>query len=178
MPETTVRIAVLLLAAAFMWAAAAKFFAFPRWKAVIARYGLPAPIDRIAVPLVPVAELAIAIVMLFISARVGAAAAVGALALFSLAVLRARSINGDRLPCGCFGGTEERHYQTMIWRNTGLGVLAAVVLLARDEPAAIGTPASPEGAELLPAALAVFGGIVVLWTAWQVGAAFRRREDP
>ena len=162
MPEITVRIALLLLAAAFTWAAVAKLVAFRRWSAVIARYGLPAPMDRIAGPLVPLAELAIAVTMLFVSARVGAAAAVGALALFSLAVLRARSINGDRLPCGCFGGTEERHYRTMIWRNAGLGALAAIVLLAHPERTDVGFPSAPEGSEMLPAALAVVGGIVVV----------------
>jgi hypothetical protein len=51
------------------------------------------------------------------------------------------------------------------------------VLLAYSDRTEVGLPSMPEGAEMLPAALAVVGGIVVAWTAWQVGAAFRRRED-
>jgi hypothetical protein len=179
MPEATARIAAVLLAGAFTWAAVAKILAFARWRAVLARYGLPSPLRRTALVGVPGGEVAIAAVTLFVSARAGAAAAVGALALFSLAVLRARAINGDTLPCGCFGGTEERHYRTMLWRNAALGALAAIVLLAREDPVGAGTELTrPSGPDLLPAILVVVGGAVMVWMAWQVASAFRRREEP
>lgn len=107
-----------------------KLIRYERWTAIVDRYALPSVLGAIAKPTVPIAELAIAVVGLFVSPAIGASAALAALALFSLAVLRARRINGDKLPCGCFGGSEERHYRTMILRNGLLGALAAAILLA------------------------------------------------
>ena len=129
MPETLARFASLLLCATFGWAAVVKLLRYERWTAIVDRYALPSFLGTIAKPGVPLAEVAIAVTGVFVSQRVGAAAALAALALFSLAVLRARAINGDKLPCGCFGGSEERHYRTMILRNALLSTLAATVLL-------------------------------------------------
>jgi hypothetical protein len=129
----------------------------------------------VATPLVPVVELATALTIAFVSARAGAAVALVLLAAFSLAVLHARSINGDRLPCGCFGGSEERHYRTMLWRNAALALLAALVFRARADVEVL-TPSMPTGREWIAAALFLVGGLIVLWMTWQVSAAFRHRE--
>ena len=175
MPEITARIAGLLLAGAFAWAAVAKVFVYRRWRQIVTRYGLPSGLDAVIAPVVPVGEAAIATTIVGFEPRVGAAAALAALSLFSFAIVRARSITGDRLPCGCFGGGEDRHYRTMLWRNAALGGLAAVVLFARPQHV-LTRPSFPTGAELIPAALVVVGVALALWTALQALGVFRGRE--
>lgn len=175
MPESFARIASLLLAGAFLWAGVAKALGYARWRAVVARYALPAPLGSVTAPVVPAVEISIALVILLVSPRAGAVLALAALSLFSLAVLRARSINGDKLPCGCFGGREERHYSAMLWRNFLLAVLAALVLRGPEQ--AITLPGSlPERSELVPVALIAAGVIMIVWMAWQISGAWRRRE--
>lgn len=177
MPETTARIASILLAVAFAWAGTAKLLTYRRWRGVLERYELPRPLRAVVAPVVPVAELAIAVVSLFVAPRVGAIASVGALAAFSLAIMRARALQGDRLPCGCFGGSSERNYQTMIVRNAALGTLATIVLIARLETG-IGLPPAPTAADAVPVALVVVGCVVGVWTALHVASSLRRREHP
>lgn len=179
MPEVSVRVAVLLLSLAFAWAAAAKVLAYARWRSILVRYGLPGGSARIAAPLVPASELAVAVI-LWISPWLGAISTVLLLSLFSLAILRARQRNGDRLPCGCFGGSEERHYALILWRNGFMGALAAIVFFSPEpeEETAIATLSSPAPEEILPVVLAVIGVVLVLWLAWQAVSSFRHREHP
>lgn len=179
MPEVSVRVAVLLLSLAFAWAAAAKVLAYDRWRSILVRYGLPGGSARIAAPVVPIAELAAAVI-LWISPWLGAIYTVLLLSLFSLAILRARQRNGDRLPCGCFGGSEERHYALMLWRNGLMGALAALVFFTpeSDKETAIATLSSPSSGEILPVVLVVVGVVLVLWVAWQAVSSFRHREHP
>lgn len=175
MPETIARIGSVLLAGAFGWAALAKLTDLGRWRSVLGRYGLPSLVVAIATPAVPLGELGIAVTTVTVSARGGAIAAIGALVMFSLAIVRARSISGDRLPCGCFGGSAERHYQTMMLRNAGLGTLAAIVLLSRGdlEPA---LPPVPSTGEVLPALLALAGTILIGWIAWHAATSLRSHD--
>ena len=177
MPETTARIASILLAVAFAWAGIAKLLTYRSWRAVLDRYGLPRPLGAVVAPIVPVAELVLAAVIVFVSPRVGAIAAVGALAAFSLAIMRARAIQGDRLPCGCFGGSAERNYQTMIVRNAVLGTLATIVLISRIRTA-IDLPPPPTAADAVPVALVIVGCALALWTALHTASSLRRREHP
>ena len=173
MPEVVARLAALLLFTIFAWAAAMKLVSYDRWSAILDRYGLPSMLRTAARPGVPIAEGAIAIAGVFLSPRIGAAAALAVLAGFSLAVLRARTINGDKLPCGCFGGSEERHYRTMIFRNGLLAASAAAVLLADEyvDPVAASLPATGDA---LPFVLALAGLGLALWTASQVSNAMKR----
>lgn len=172
MPDTLARIASLLLALALGWAAVAKLLDLAQWKTALASYALPEVVERPARVAVPVAEIAIAVTLLALSPRAGAAASLAVLALFSLAIVRARSEQGDRLPCGCFGGTRERHYKTMMARNAGLGILAAIVL---GGPRDAGLPAAPSSAELLPALLVVMGAALIVLVAWQT-VSMRRKS--
>jgi hypothetical protein len=175
MPESIARIAVVLLTCAFGWAGIAKLVGLHRWRAVLGQYGLPASVAKAGTLLVPVTELAVAVTLVAFSARGGAIAVILCIALFSLAILRARSINGDRLPCGCFGGSAERHYRTMMLRNGGLGVLAAIVLVHRNELQPI-LPSMPTDGEVLPALLTLAGTVLVGWLAWYSSAAMRRHD--
>lgn len=162
-----------LLAAAFVWAAVAKLGRFSAWRDALAGYRLP---EAIAVPagvVVPVAELAAAFLLALggDATRAGAALTVALLAAFSLAVLRARRLRGDRLPCGCFGGSGSRDYRLMLVRNAFLGAVAGAVLLvpavARYE---LETPAS---SQVVPAVLAAAGVVLIGWLAVSVGRTGR-----
>jgi hypothetical protein len=106
--------------------------------------------------------------------RAGAALAVALLAAFSLVVLRGRSRQGEKLPCGCFGRSRERDYRTMLLRNALLGLLAAVVLLSEREGSALAGVSLPDGAELFPALLVAIGVLVAAWTGYQLMTTARR----
>ncbi len=177
MPEMTARIASILVAVAFAWAGIAKIAAYRRWRNVLERYGLPKPVRTAAAPAVPLFELAVAAVVLFVSPRVGAIVAVATLAAFSLAIMRARALQGDRLPCGCFGGSSERNYQTMIVRNALLGTLATIVVISRIE-SAIELPSAPSASDALPVGLVVVGIALAIWISLQAGSHLRHREHP
>jgi hypothetical protein len=176
MPETIARIASIALALAFGWAGVAKLLAYERWTTVLDGYGLPRSIKTFASPAVPLLELAISMTLILGAARAGGIAALIALVPFSAAIARARSVNGDRLPCGCFGGSEHRHYKTMLARNAALGVVAVMVISGGD----IGPvwSSAPSSDQLLPAALVFAGTALILWVAWQASISLRRREHP
>jgi hypothetical protein len=98
------------------------------------------------------------------------------LSLFSIAILRARSLQGDHLPCGCFGGARKLDYRTMLSRNAFLGALSGIVLLGSGDVAPT-TPSVPSSGEILPAALVLIGCALVAWIAWQATHSLGRRTD-
>lgn len=173
MSDTLARIASLLLATAFGWAAIAKLSGFSRWRVTVASYELPPSVERAAAPLIPVIELLLAFACVVVP-RVGAAAALATLAAFSLAILRARSRRGDRLPCGCFGGTKERDFKTMLLRNAGLGVLAGVTLIASGDGSV--ALSAPTASDLVPVVLVLLGAALILWVTLQSAHLLRRRD--
>lgn len=175
MLEALLSAVTIALALAFAWAAVVKVVRFAAWREALDGYGLPPPVKSAASVLVPTAELAVAGTLLFGSARVGAAMTIFLLSAFSLAVLRARMLEGDQVPCGCFGDTKARDYRVMITRNVLLGVLAATVLLlgAGGESAARPTA----GAEILPAVLAFVGVVACLAVVRSVSASLDRGRD-
>ncbi|MDQ3951885.1 MAG: hypothetical protein M3279_02800 [Actinomycetota bacterium] len=163
-----------LLGLAFVWAAVAKITRFGAWRSALSGYRLPQMVMGPALFLVPAIELATAFLLARGGdvTRAGAALTVGLLAAFSLAVLRARRLQGDRLPCGCFGGSGSRDYRLMLVRNALLGAVAAAILLvpgvARYEVDA------PEAAQLVPAALAALGVALIAWLVVTFGHGARR----
>ncbi|MGH2821060.1 MAG: MauE/DoxX family redox-associated membrane protein [Actinomycetota bacterium] len=172
MAETLVRIASLLLGVAFGWAALAKVVSFREWRGALGRYGLTRLLEPAAAFGVPVVEAATAALLLLGSMELGAALALALISSFSLAVLRARALRGDRLPCGCFGRASVRDYRVMLARNALLGALAAVVIVG-GPPDGL-SPGMPSPGELVPAALALAGIAAGLWTARQAMASMRR----
>ena len=171
-----VRIAGSLLSASFAWAAVAKLANRRAWSRALEGYGLGRSTQAMAFWGVPLAEAAIVVVMLAFSARAAAALTVALLASFSLALLRAKEIRGDRLPCGCFGKATDRDYRLMLLRNAGLGVMAAVVLLSGPEEGLLVAAATPEAGEFAPAALALAGVLLAWWTVSQTMSAWRKKE--
>lgn len=144
-------LAAELLGVVFVWAAVAKIARFPIWRRDLEAYRLPGT-AALAVA-VPVVELAVPALVV---AGFGAAAAALALVLlgcFSGAILRARRLHGDRLPCGCFGGQDRRDFRVLLVRNAALGALA---LASFDDPvAAVPGIESAEAIPLLLIGLAI-----------------------
>jgi hypothetical protein len=169
MSDTLAFIAALALAAMFAWAAAAKAVWAAGWRTVVVGFGFRGRVEPIVAVGVPVVELAVALAILWGSARAGAAMAMALLAAFSAAVVRARTLQGDRLPCGCFGRATVRDYKTMLARNALGGGLTAVVLLGGGDAGIFDAAGAPSGPELIPAALTCFGMVLVGWTLWRAG---------
>lgn len=160
----------LLLAATFAWAAVAKVLAGARWRAALDGYGLPVPLKAAALALVPLAEAAAAALLALSAARAGAALGLALVSVFSLAVVRARALRGDRLPCGCFGGTTLRRARSLLARNALLAALCAVVVVSGPRAGTLG--AAPAGV-LVPVALVVAGVALAFWLAVEAGAHLR-----
>jgi uncharacterized membrane protein YphA (DoxX/SURF4 family) len=152
-------IAVLLLAVLFGWASLAKLVRLSQWRAALRAYRLPH--RGLIAPLTPVVEAVVPVLVVSGRSRAAVALALVLLAVFSLVLLRARAARGNRLPCGCFGRATERDYRLMLLRNTGLGVLAAIVLAAGHDVRALEGIGTPDASEVVPAALA-FVGLVAL----------------
>ncbi|HEX2196144.1 MAG TPA: MauE/DoxX family redox-associated membrane protein [Actinomycetota bacterium] len=152
-----------LLALAFGWAAVAKVTRFPAWRAALAGYRLPPAVATPALFVVPAAEVGTAFLLARGGdvTRAGAALSVALLAAFSLAVLRARRLQGDRLPCGCFGGSGTRDYRLMLVRNGFLGAVAAAILLVPR--AATYALESPDSSQTIPVLLVAAGLVLIGW---------------
>ena len=144
-----------VLAAVFGWAALSKAFAPRRWLRSLDAYALPLPLRVPAAVLVPVAEAGVALAAFFTAGSAGIVA-LALLTAFSAAIVRARSLHGARLPCGCFGTAVARDWRGMLARNAAIAVAAALAVVT---DAAVPLPTSPEP---LPALLTIGGiGLVV-----------------
>jgi hypothetical protein len=139
------------LAAVFAWAGLAKVVDPARWRRALAGYRLGAA-DRALAMAVPLAELAVAALLLSGRHEEGAALALALLAVFSAAVLRARSLQGDRVACGCFGRARTRDYRSLLGRNAALGALATFTLAGRATGPLVDLP-PVRADEALPIAL-------------------------
>jgi hypothetical protein len=171
--DLVLRFSSALLAVVFTWSAVAKLLQWGRWRHVLGRYRPSGWVRLIALPAVPALELAVVLALLAGMTRSAGALTLALLAGFSLAVLRLRSIEGDRLPCGCFGKTTERDYRLVLLRNSFLAILAAVVVAAPAETPLLEGFAAPDGSELLPLILVVVGMGAAGWAAWSVNRSFR-----
>jgi hypothetical protein len=167
---TAARFASLLLAATFVWAAAAKALGWRRWRDALARYRLGRA-EALAAAAVPAAEAGVGALLLSGAYRPGAALAVALVSAFSFAVVRVRALEGDDLPCGCFGRVPVRHYRELLARNALLAGLA-VVVLASSARTGLSAPGS---SETLPAALATAGVVATAWLVRVAGTSLRRR---
>ena len=175
MPDPLLLVAELTLALTFAWAVAAKLVHWSTWTSSLSAYGISGGLTLLAAILVPLAELSVAALILVGPIRVGLAATLLLVSTFSLGILRARARRGDRLPCGCFGQTDERDYRVLLVRNAFLGTLAGVAL-ATDAAESIAALAElPSSADILPAVLVAAGVLLASWLGWQV-TSMRRKE--
>ena len=176
MPPALLWTAAALIVATFLWAAAAKAVGFRAWRRALAGYRLPNGAEPLVAVAVPTVELACAAAILFLSVKTGAALALFLVAVFCAAILRARASTGDRLPCGCFGGNEERDYRSMLLRNGLLGAACGIVLIGSQEGALVSSVEAPSGSEILPLVLVGAGVVVASWTVRQAMGSMHRRE--
>lgn len=175
---TIARVAGLILAFVFTWAAVAKLVRFRSWRDALGRYGLPPALESVAVVGVPLAEAVTVVMLLITSARAGAALALASAAAGSLAVLRARRTQGDRLPCGCFGGDELRDYRLIVARNGVLAALTATVLLSDVRAGLLGEIRAPSGTEVIAFVMVLVGLVLLSWTASRAATSMRSRRTP
>ena len=178
MPEATVRIAAVLLATLFAWAALAKVVRHRAWSQALRGYKLPGAIEAAARSSVPVVEAAVALLLLVGETHTGAALCLVLVAGFSLVVFRTRRFVGDSLPCGCFGGSKETDYRTMLVRNGLLGGLAAVLLLSPRDVRPLDGLGIPSTGEALPAVLIAAGVALGAWIVHEVSVSARRGGRP
>jgi hypothetical protein len=163
MTEPLTFVSALALAIAFAWAAVSKIVSFQRWRRALRGYGLPGRLERAALWGTPALEATAAGLTLTGPIEIAGALILALLATFSIVVLRARAISGDRLPCGCFGGTTDRDYRLMLIRNAVLGLPAAALVLSGDA-GLIDRLESLQGSDILPLGLVLLAGGLIVWT--------------
>ena len=174
MSETAVRIVSLLLAAIFLWAAVAKVVRYGSWRTVLAGYRVPVMVGNIAVFGVPLLELIVVGLLLAGETRAGAALTVMLLSVFSFALVRARAIQGGKLPCGCFGATKERDFRLLLLRNGLLAILPAALLIEGEDVMPLSELGWPSAGDALPTLLTLAGIAVALWIAREISTSFRK----
>jgi hypothetical protein len=170
-------LAAVVLICCFGWAGVAKLVRFGNWRAALDGYGIPTTIAPTVLAGVPLAEIAVVVLLLIGPVKSGAALALALVAAFSWAILRAHGLRGDRLPCGCFGSTQERDYRVMLTRNAVLGAVAAVILLSPAETAVVEDLAGLSTGDILPVTLSGLAVLTLLWMVRQVTNALRGRQS-
>lgn len=161
MPVSVVILAASVVVASFGWAAVAKVTGFDRWRRALTAYRLP-HIEFLARLGVPVAEFGVAVLVIMGPLKVAGALALGLLAGFSAAILRAQSSSGNRLPCGCFGSANERDFRLMLLRNASLA-LPTGVLSVSGGGGLLDRLESMSPADVVPLALVVLGIGLLGW---------------
>lgn len=162
MPDITLRIAAGVLGLVFVWAGSAKLVRWQTWRTGLRRYQLGTWATP-AVVVVPILELTVVAGLIGGFSLAASALTLALLAGFCLAVLRARTAAGDRLPCNCFGADSAHDYRTMLVRNGLLGVPAAMILLSGEDFYLFGDARLPSASEAIPVALIGVGLLLGLW---------------
>ncbi|MGH2735282.1 MAG: MauE/DoxX family redox-associated membrane protein [Actinomycetota bacterium] len=173
MPEAVSIVAAVVLSVAFAWAALAKLLRYSQWQEALARYEFPHSVNPLLAAIVPFVELAAVALLLSVSIKAGAALSVAMLAGFSLAIMRARALQGEKLPCGCFGKTTERDWRLMLLRNSLLALPAALALLSANQGGIVEN-ASVLRNEVVPVLLLALGLLAVAWLVAEVMSATQR----
>lgn len=170
MPEVTARVALAVLAAVFAWAAAAKMVRRSAWRRALDGYSFPRSVVALVLWVTPFAEGLVVVLALVGYSRAAAAVAFVLLGAFTGALMRARALRGESVPCGCFGKTAERPVSLMLWRNAGLAVCALVVFADPGDVQLFADVRAPRAGEALAVALVVIGLALAAWAA-RVGLA-------
>jgi hypothetical protein len=150
---------------AFAWSAIAKFAGRRRWLRALAAHRLPPPADELAGWAVPVAEALVPVLAAMGYRRASAAWAFALLAVFSVALVRARRLVGRDIPCGCFGGRGTIDVGRALARNGALAALAGLAFVTGTDVAP--SLPSPTGADAIPAAFTAAGLVVLVTAVWR-----------
>lgn len=176
MPTPLPQIVSLVLAFVFAWSSSAKASRPRTWWELLGRYRLGPLRFPVAVG-VPVAEAAVAILLFRERQMIGAGLALVLLAAFSAAILRLRSLEGSRLPCGCFGKTKTRDFRVVLGRNCLLALLSAAILLNGEDFEVFEGLGAPDGSDIIPVALGIMGIVAVIWLAVNVQGSFKKGQQ-
>lgn len=157
----------LVLAVVFATAGVAKLLDLPGSRRALADFGVPGRAVRAGAVLLPLAELATAVALLFPpSARWGAVAALLLLLAFVAGIANAMS-RGKAPDCHCFGQIHSAPAgRGTLARNAGLAGLAVVVVAAGPGPAITTWIEARTGAELAAAGLAVAAAVLAMLSLW------------
>jgi hypothetical protein len=169
MLATVGSLASLLLGATFAWASLAKVFGWRRWRRALTHYRLAPRGEEVAAVAVPVTEAGTCALLMTGTSRIGCALALAVVSGFSIAIVRARFLGGDALPCGCFGGDGAIDFRRLLLRNAVLGAAAAFVLVAGG----VKSP-TPSLSQMAPVLLVATGLLLVLWVVVHTRASLRR----
>jgi hypothetical protein len=173
--DAVVRLAAVLLALLFAWAAAAKIIRFSAWRSALHGYKLPRPVQVLAVVGVPLLEAGVVALVLVDELLPAGALSLAAISAFSLVILRRRAVEGDRLPCGCFGRTTTRDYRALLARNFLIAILAAAILLGGEGVSLFDGLGAPGPGDVLPITLALAGISLTLWMVLKVAGMYQER---
>jgi peroxiredoxin/uncharacterized membrane protein YphA (DoxX/SURF4 family) len=169
--------AQLLLAATFALAGGAKLFDLAGSRRAVADFGVPARAASVVGLLVPLAELAAALALIFRpTARWGALLALLLLLVFVAGVANAMR-KGLDIDCGCFGRVYSATAgSATLVRNAALAALAAVVVVHGSGPAIDDWVAARSGPELVAIGAATAAVILaaVSWWLWSRNRTLRR----
>jgi len=118
----------VVVAAVFVYAGVAKFATFNNWTFQARALGAPDPF----VVLVPLAEIALAVLLVggwwFVQTVIAGMLLLSAFTILLLVRLR----DPERLPCSCFGATSQRPMSWLdVFRNVLLITLLAVAVLTK-----------------------------------------------
>lgn len=181
-------IASLLIAAVFIVAAVTKLADRAGTRTAVREFGAPASLAGFLAIGLPVAELSVAVAIVYGPTRtIGAAGALGLLLVFSVAIA-IRLGRGSAPNCNCFG---QLHSEPVSWktlaRNGVLAVLAGSALAAGLEgktPSAIGWIGGMDSTStalivvtMLSVALAVGGGIAFFTLLRSYGKVLLRLDQ-
>jgi uncharacterized membrane protein YphA (DoxX/SURF4 family)/peroxiredoxin len=153
----------LVLAVVFATAGVAKLLDLPGSRQALKDFGVPLRAVRVGAVLLPLAELAISIALLFPpTARWGAVAAFLLLLAFVAGIANALS-RGKAPDCHCFGQIHSAPAgRGTLARNAGLAALAVVVIGWGPGPAITTWIEERTGAELAAAGLTVLAAVLAL----------------
>lgn len=175
MLDAVVRLAAGLLALLFAWAAAVKVIRFGAWRSDLEGYALARPLRYLALGGVPLLEGAVVALVLAGELPPAGALCIAAVSVFSLAILRRRSVEGDRFPCACFGRSTTRDYRIMLARNLLLALMGAIVVTGGAGVSVFDGIRAPGPRDLLPAVLVVAGVTLITWMVAQASNSLRRK---
>jgi methylamine utilization protein MauE len=170
-------LASIAVATVFSWASLDKILRPSAWWSSLEQYAL-GPTHRPVAIAVPALEFGVPMFVVAGQRTMAAILALVLLAGFSIALLRARRLRGNRVTCGCFGRTRARDYRILLARNVGIALIALATLAAPSRRA--GSIHVPQGVELVPMVLALGGLILVAGVGREVLRMLRsdRRDTP
>ena len=168
----------LLLAATFAAAGCAKAIDGEATRRAVSDFGVPARLTPPAAILLPLNELAVAVLLVPPwSARWGAGLACGLLLIFSAAIV-VNLVRGRRPACGCFGQLHARPLSGWtLARNILLAAAAGLIAFPGVNAVARwpwGAPAVFTRPGVL-AAVAVAAGALLVFELWLIAHLFRQR---